>query len=174
MPIRPATPEDVLPVARVHVESWRATYRGLMPDDVLDNLDVERRAQRWLEILQASDRQLFVLDAGSGLIGFYHIAPSRDKDTDSTEIGEITAIYLVPSLQRRGHGRALCTHALEELSRQGFSQSILWVLKDNAGARRFYEALGFHLNGGEKTLASLKVKGVRYRKDLDEYNRKMD
>ena len=45
--IRPAKSDDALEVARVHVRSWQAAYRGLLPDDYLDDLRAEERAQRY-------------------------------------------------------------------------------------------------------------------------------
>jgi len=43
MKIHLATPDDALPLARLHVAAWRAAYRGLVPDEFLDGLDVDAR-----------------------------------------------------------------------------------------------------------------------------------
>jgi hypothetical protein len=51
MHIREATMADVAAIARVHVESWRATYKGILPDDYLANLTYEQREPLWREIL---------------------------------------------------------------------------------------------------------------------------
>lgn len=45
--IRPARPEDALPVAGVHVRSWQAGYRGLLPEAYLHSLRPEDRAGRY-------------------------------------------------------------------------------------------------------------------------------
>ena len=55
--IRPATVDDAAAVAHVHVSSWRSTYRGLMPDAVLDSLSVERRAEFWREVILRAKKQ---------------------------------------------------------------------------------------------------------------------
>jgi hypothetical protein len=47
MLLRPAEPEDAIAVARVHVRSWQAAYRTLFPDDYLDQLRPEDRAQKY-------------------------------------------------------------------------------------------------------------------------------
>ncbi|WP_154657953.1 hypothetical protein [Fictibacillus gelatini] len=43
MNIRKARVEDARPIAKVHVESWRTTYKGMMEDDVLKQLSVDER-----------------------------------------------------------------------------------------------------------------------------------
>jgi len=61
--IRPARPGDENGIARVHVESWRSTYRGIMPDAVLDGLSQERRARHWKTVLESQDVREFVFVA---------------------------------------------------------------------------------------------------------------
>ena len=95
-------------------------------------------------------------------VGFSHGAPANDDDTDDGT-GEITALYLNPPATGRGYGRTLCEHALEQLKERGFSEVVLWVLRDNTAARAFYERLGFTLDGACKFLECLQVEGVRYR-----------
>ena len=160
--IRPATTADAASVARIHVSAWRTTYRGLMAEDVLANLDEAKREQRWRAVVETSPGQLFVLEGEDGVLGFYHIAPARDADLGG-QVGEITALYLVSAAQGHGHGRALCNHALGQLRRQGYDEAILWVLRDNHAARVFYERLGFAADGAQKHLERLQVAGVRYR-----------
>ena len=48
MLLRPAEPQDAMGVARVHVRSWQAGYRGLLPDAYLDGLRAEDRARQAL------------------------------------------------------------------------------------------------------------------------------
>jgi hypothetical protein len=35
----------------MHVNSWRETYTGLLPDKMLSSLSVEARAAAWAEIM---------------------------------------------------------------------------------------------------------------------------
>jgi GNAT superfamily N-acetyltransferase len=64
--IRRATPGDVIAVATVHVRSWQAAYRGLMPDEVLDGLSVERRAGMWRSVLQTELASIYLLPEAWG------------------------------------------------------------------------------------------------------------
>lgn len=162
MIIRAATASDALQVARIHVDAWRSTYRGVIADAYLETLDPDQSEPRWRLAALAVPPELFVLDDDGTVVGFCHVAEANDDDTDES-VGEITAIYIEPSATGRGYGRQLCQHALSELKARGFRDVVLWVLSANAGARAFYEKLGFALDGGQKFLKRLKVEGVRYR-----------
>lgn len=61
MEIRKANKEDIKGVSRVYVDSWRTTYRGLVPDDYLDELSYEDAAKRWIDFLNNENEPLFML-----------------------------------------------------------------------------------------------------------------
>jgi len=140
--IRAATLEDAAAIARVHVQAWRETYPGLVPDSVLAGLSVERRVRAWSDMLGAGDAALaiFLAEAQGELIGFGSARVFRDPllGTD----GEVTAIYLLDGYKRMGIGRRLFHRLVGWLHQRGCSSMGLWVLDTNVVARRFYEALG--------------------------------
>jgi ribosomal protein S18 acetylase RimI-like enzyme len=153
MDIRAARMEDIPQIAVVHVRSWQAAYRGLLPQAYLDGLDPRQRIGQWEQVLSAADRSdsgTLVADAAGRLSGFVSYGPARDDDTDSQPAGEIYAIYLVPAAWDEGIGRQLMAAALGRLGEAGFDQVILWVLDSNARARRFYEAGGWRADGAAK------------------------
>jgi ribosomal protein S18 acetylase RimI-like enzyme len=160
--IRNATLDDAESIARIHVAAWRTTYRGLIPDEFLAKLDPLKGEPFWRVIADIAPPRVFVLEDAGEVMGFCHIASANDDDTDDS-IGEIIALYLSPPATGRGYGRKLCEHALEQLRERGFREIVLWVLSENAGARAFYEKLGFALDGAHKFLERLHVAGVRYR-----------
>jgi ribosomal protein S18 acetylase RimI-like enzyme len=169
--IRPARTEDVPQIAVVHVRSWQAAYRGLLPQAYLDGLDPSQRIGQWKRIVSAADWSnggTLVADAGGRLSGFVSYGPARDDDADSRRAGEIYAIYLVPAAWDEGTGRQLMAAALDRLGEAGFDQVILWVLDSNARARRFYEAGGWLADGAAKRDDSFGVPmtEVRYRRSL--------
>ena len=166
MQVRQATPADARKIAQIHVETWRATYRGQMPDAVLDNWDVEKRAAFWNTHLTSHPSGTFVAEFNHEVIGFCDLIPSRDKDSNPGETGEIAAIYVQPEFWRKGAGDVLCRFALRVARLQKFTSVTLWVLTSNMPARKFYEALGFSLDGATKVdqcLNNYELHEVRYR-----------
>ncbi|MGH9267949.1 MAG: GNAT family N-acetyltransferase [Acidimicrobiales bacterium] len=141
-----------MPSQRSHVRTWQAAYRGQIPDDYLDSLSVERRADVWKEMLgrELGDTGAFVLEDGGEVLGFAHVSPSRDPDAPAST-GELTAIYVAPESWGHGGGRLLMDVAMATLRAAGFRRATLWVLDSNAAARRFYEHAGWIADGGVKT-----------------------
>ena len=149
MLVRTANMADAERIAQIHVETWRTAYRGQISDAVLDGLSVERRAAFWRERFTQVGSAVFVAE-NSGVIGFCDLVPSRDKDAGQA-VGEIVAIYVLSQHWRQGTGRALCDYAWTEARRRGYKAVTLWSLASNSSARRFYEAMGFSLDGAMKT-----------------------
>jgi L-amino acid N-acyltransferase YncA len=167
--VRPATPQDASAIAAVHVASWQVAYRGLLPDELLDGLDLERRRAVFERLLtDGRPRQGVVVAEADGCVtGFAHTVPSRDDDADELT-GEVTSIYAVAGAWGSGTGRALMAAAIEQLRAAGFRTVTLWVLDSNDRARRFYERAGFALDGAakEEELAGTPIREVRYRREL--------
>lgn len=166
--IRPAQPRDAAEIARLHVRTWQAAYRGQVPDAYLKSLDaeIEERTARWEGLIAsaASRRrhQLLALD-GDRLVGFVTFGPSEGEQ--DPEVGEVYAIYVDPGSWGRGFGRDLFAAAMRGLADAGFDAATLWVLATNARARRFYEAAGWVADGAMKTerRGDIELHEVRYR-----------
>lgn len=141
--IREAKPEDASAIARVHVDTWRTAYANILPDEFLAGLEYANSDAVWSAAM-ASDRpgaSLLVAETAQGeVVGFAYGAPEREGDPIYR--GEIFAIYVLQAYQRQGAGRRLFSTAARRLQQAGFDAFLLWVLKDNLPARRFYEALG--------------------------------
>ncbi len=140
--IREATAADAPAIARVHVESWRTTYRGIVPDEALANLSTERRERFWAAVLSKPDSPEFVYiaeDDTGAAIGFASGGPEREDNPAYT--GELYAIYLLAGRQGKGIGRHLAWMVAERLAAAGHETMLVWVLAENP-ACRFYAALG--------------------------------
>src|SRR5882724_9002102 len=128
--IRVATPLDVDSIAKLHVKTWQAFYRGQMPDTYLAGLDSANRAAIWSRVIGQADTLVLVATAGEELVGFCCLLPSRDADA-SPAVGEIAAIYVEPSIWRSGVGSALLGATVESARERNFSELTLWVLAGN-------------------------------------------
>jgi ribosomal protein S18 acetylase RimI-like enzyme len=153
--VRVAGPADAAAIARVHIESWRVGYRGLLADDLLAHLSVSEREFMWRERLDGGDaqqhrRRVNVAVAGESVVGFMAAGPSREQHT-SVQSGEIYALYVHPDRWSMGVGQALMRCAIDYLAAIGAGEALLWVLTSNARARRFYELAGWAWDGRAKT-----------------------
>ena len=146
--VRPAVLEDADQLARIHVDTWRATYTGLVPDRVIAGLSLSSSVQRWRDVLPTTPPRhcLVALDVTGDVIGFVRHGPSRDEGAAPTT-GEVQSLYVHPEHWNTGAGRALLDTATAELRDDGFTDVTLWVLTGNARARRFYERCGWHTDG---------------------------
>src|SRR5205085_8837706 len=92
--IREARIEDAPGIAKVHVDSWRTTYAGIVPAEYLANLSYERREQIWKDILKSNAEFIYVAVTGSGqIVGSVSGGPGRQHDP--LYKGELYAIHLL-------------------------------------------------------------------------------
>jgi L-amino acid N-acyltransferase YncA len=146
--IRRASTGDARSIARVHVDSWRSTYAGIVPDGVLTALSVDDRAKMWDKMLAAEDALMFVAEDETGVFGF--ACGGRLREALGSYDAELYAIYLLRESQGKGAGRSLFQVLVTALQKAGYSSMALWVLKDNS-AVRFYQ----HMRG--KGIASKQI-----------------
>src|SRR5215204_5919777 len=129
--LRRATPEDAAALAAVEVRSWRAAYRGLMPDTFLDGLSKVEKAESWRQNLlkhgPSGCKRVCIALSDGGISGFVRVGPL----TDEGEVGLTYVLYVLPEQWRRGVGSALMQSGMQELRDLGMREAILWVLRDN-------------------------------------------
>lgn len=167
MQLRPAEPDDAIAVARVHVRSWQVAYRKLLPDDYLDQLRPEDRAQTYdFATLDPLKPRTIVAAEERRIHGFATTAPSRDPDLPAD--GELCALYVDPDRWGQGIGRALVTAARAGLSGLGFRNAFLWVLAGNVRAERFYRIDKWVPDGHNRadSVWGIVVNEVRYQRGL--------
>ena len=150
----------------MHVSSWQAAYRDILPAEHLAGLQWEKRYELWQRELIAPSvvgRSTWVLAEGTAVLGFVSTGPARDDDRQRADAWELYAIYLTEGRWGQGLGRALADVALDAVPDLVADVS-LWVLSGNDLARRFYERLGFSLDGHEQTatIGDHEVVEVRY------------
>ena len=153
MRIRPADPSDAGAMARVHVDTWRTTYGGIVPKKHLAGLSYRDRESKWFEILTTASPRTsnFVAEAESGdVIGFADGGPEREGN--QTYRGELYAVYVLERYQRRGVGHRLVSAVAQRLISDGMYSMLVWVLQGNRPACRFYESLGVQ-RVGRQTIA---------------------
>ncbi|MEU0899263.1 GNAT family N-acetyltransferase [Streptomyces massasporeus] len=168
--IREMTLADCEGVAEVRVGGWRSAYRGLIPQSYLDRLSVEEDAERRRTHLAQGDGgvvNLVAEDTGGETVGWACHGPYREDEV-LTEDAELYALYVHPDHVGRGVGRALLAESVARCSAVGHGRLLLWVLKENDRARRFYERAGFRADGAEEPFEvdGVAVPEVRYTRPL--------
>lgn len=169
--IRQPEPDDADMLGEIHVRAWQAAYRGgLMPDDYLDELSVEDRAEIWRAALGREPRSRsfrLVAEADRRVAGFALGGPEAGEE-DSIR-GELYAINIDPRIWGQGVGRALLEAAESRLAASKFRVAVLWVHPDNERARRFYESTGWEVEGATRTedVLGVTVPEIRYLRRLD-------
>ena len=138
--VRRADHDDAAAIARVHVETWRTAYQGLLPDDFLMSLTHDHYTERWRRGIGDAASRVFVAEDGGEVVGF--ASGGRERAGESGFSGELYALYVADRSQRRGFGRDLVRAVVAALREMGLPDMIVWALRDNPEARGFYERLG--------------------------------
>jgi len=143
--VRRAQIQDTDAISRIHVDTWRITYRNIIPSKILDGMSYGRSKEMWDNRLidDEDPTAVFVAEAETGaLVGFVSCGPARGPKQGYD--GEIYAIYVAPRSQRMGVGRMLVLAAVRDLRARGFESMVGWVLGENP-FKKFYESLGGEL-----------------------------
>ncbi|MGI6246186.1 MAG: GNAT family N-acetyltransferase [Pseudochelatococcus sp.] len=151
--IRPARPSDATALAAVHDVSWREAYRGIIPGVALERMIAYRGPGWWQKAVNRS-RSLIVLDIGDRIAGYASFGASRSLSLPQQ--GEIDELYLDPVFQGLGLGTQLFATARRELAAQRRKGLVVWALRDNDRAARFYERLG----GRAQAHETIRVSGI--------------
>jgi ribosomal protein S18 acetylase RimI-like enzyme len=160
--LRAATGADAEALAAVFVTSWRAGYRSVVPDDVIDGLD-EREVAAWLRGLVTDTAQATVVcQAPDGMvIGFVRYG----ADPTDTRNGHVYALYVHALQSGHGYGRKLLRHALAELDRRGHEAVTLWMFDGNEQALSLYRSEGFEPDGATRVEPQYRANEIRLRRE---------
>lgn len=165
--LRPATQADLMAVGALHQRSRVAAYSSFLAPEVLADPTEEAMGRYWVERLtwEAADHRMTVVERDGRLVGFSYLGPDDEGDPAT---GLLNAIHLEPDERGRGTGRALMVDALDAMRARGWTRAALWVLDDNAPARRFYERGGWQPTGRRRTdrIGPALVPQLRYTREV--------
>jgi GNAT superfamily N-acetyltransferase len=150
--LKPAVEGDARAIAEISVATWRAAFRGAMPDAILDGLSIDKREAEFRKILSPSATEAArteVARENGEIVGFVVFGASRDEDAPAGT-GEIYAIYVRESRWGRGIGRLLLDHARASLAADGSTSLALWTLAGVEKTIRFYRSSGFETDGATR------------------------
>lgn len=162
------TGEDVEAVSAIRVNGWKTAYAGIVPQPYLDGMTIEADTRQHRRRLARSHRQVLDLVAvhdQAGTVGWGCLGPCRGEAAEQ-DLGEVLALYVRPDLTGRGIGGALLDVLHRHAVDRGFDTLVLWVLRDNLRARRFYTSAGYTADGATRcdTYGDVAVPELRCRR----------
>lgn len=154
--IRLAVLSDAPAMAEIHVRSWEAAYKDIIPAEYIKKRSEKRPAQ-WQSILSQANDTRYIIEADGKPAGMVCAGEPQDDNVETLNDSgidgsfyELQAMYLHPDFFRRGIGTKAMNFAIEKGRAAGKSYMILWVLEDNKSAVEFYKACGFAADGAYK------------------------
>ncbi|MCR5215265.1 MAG: GNAT family N-acetyltransferase [Eubacterium sp.] len=132
--IRNATKDDARQITEIIVEDWKKAYSGIIDQAFLDTYNVEERYE--IEVKRFDKYYVAVLD--NEVVGCEWLEMLEEEVSDS----EIIALYVRYAKRNMGIGKLLFEYAMRHFKESGRKKMIIWCLKDNQEARKFYEKVG--------------------------------
>ncbi|WP_245570108.1 GNAT family N-acetyltransferase [Halalkalibacillus halophilus] len=140
--IREANQEDAQSIAKVHVDSWKTTYKDILPSTFLEKLSYEHREKIWTANIADPNNHIFVYEKGGEVVGF--VCGGKRDENQVEGAGDLTAIYLLQNVQGEGIGKQLTKTLFGRLRDLNYTKAFVEVLDDNQ-SKQFYEKLGAEL-----------------------------
>lgn len=136
--IRKADLDDVEDIAQILVHSWQVNFRNIVPDDYLNQMNVQNTSKGIKNSLKVNT--LFVYEIDNVIVAFVGCGSNRLQEHPEFE-AELQAIHVVPNQKGKGIGKDLFKTVKEFLIEQKCTNMILSVFEENP-ATIFYEKLG--------------------------------
>jgi GNAT superfamily N-acetyltransferase len=160
--VRAAVPADASAMARVIVQSWRETYRGIMRDEVLDDPELPNKREEFWHAALTDERyaanRVAVAEAAGELVGVAMSGPPLDADADELATVQLYVLYVLAAHHGSGAGARLLDAVVDRGER-----ALLWVADPNPRAQAFYRKHGFEADGAHYVDDG--VHHVRFRRD---------
>ncbi|MGW7679905.1 GNAT family N-acetyltransferase [Kribbella sp. NPDC054772] len=171
--VRLALPAEANEIGEIQVAAWRTSYAGLLPADVLADLNPAQFAAQWRAALLApgeARNRVMVALAGRTLVGFAAITPSDDPDADAQRDALIAELAVSPEATRAGHGSRLLNAVVDTIRADGFGRVTVWVNSTDDVLRAFYTEAGWAPDGAHRELdlygdESVRIKQIRLHTD---------
>ncbi len=149
--IRPATADDVGPLAAVHAAAVALAYAGIFDAGVAPPT-ADELVGRWATLLATPRAWVAVADVDGAVVGMIGVRPSPEADAVPPP-GEVVGLHVHPAHWGCGIGADLVDRATAEARDVGFAPLRLWVLEANVRARRMYSARGWRADGAIRLVA---------------------
>lgn len=151
--------EDQKGMAKIKVDSWQNTYKGIIEQEYLDNLNYDIQESKYIDSFDEYKNTVLVAEHNDTkeIIGYACFSTEENEFADC----ELISLYLSPKETKKGIGTCLFREVIKELKKYNKKTMILWCIKENKNAIKFYEKLG----GIKKYDKMAKIGNKIYRED---------
>lgn len=163
--IRLATKNDCYSLSDVKFNVWNTTYRGIYPDAKIDNYDFEMQANKFKDIMDNPEVELYVVEQDGRIVGYmsYGTPPRPFEDYKQ----EIILLYILKECQGTGLGRKLFSIAYNKMKEKGYTEFLISCNKYNYPAQKFYEKMGGKIIHADKDEDDKSIPQVKFLYTID-------
>lgn len=140
MIIRKMKDEDIEKLVEININAWKKAYKGIIDKDILDNLDKNKKIEKWKNHYHIEN--IIVAEENGKIMGYCRYSDEVASKPIAGADSEVMALYVDCEYQRMGIGKALIKEVIEKLKMLNKKSMIIWCLKKNRNARKFYEKIG--------------------------------
>lgn len=157
--IRHAQVQDALWIARVQIDTWKSAYTGLIPQEHLDSLDIEKKIQKWNAKITSNEESVFVAEHNTEIIWFITWWDSHSKwEYD----WEIIVFYVLERFQWYWIGTRLFQEMIQEFKILWYNSFYVWVLENWPGRRFYQKQGGMYIDKKIEKIRDIEISEVSY------------
>lgn len=140
--IKNATIDDIEEVAKLHINSWYETYRGIISQNYLDSMknNLSKRIERMKN--EFNLRTMIIGIINNEIIGFSEFVFSNEFSKDLDIDCELCGLYIKNGYKNLGYGSKMFEYVINIFKEKNKRKMGLWCVKDNIPAISFYEKKG--------------------------------
>lgn len=138
--IRRATIDDVVQVSNVYVTSVKNTFHGIFSEGYLSKLTPETSYLQWKKNIENPNNIVLILEDDQEIAGMI-VGAFVNQEGETSNQGNILAVYIKPDYKRLGYGKKLVAALFEEFKKRNITKCIAKVFKNNKN-KGFFEHVG--------------------------------
>jgi len=155
--IRMVQEGDAKTLAYIQTESWKAAFKGIVPDVLLTKYtEIARAENMYTRILEENIGNGYILEVNGNAHCIAYWDATREKDMPG--YAELICIHSLQNKWHQGYGSQMMSRVLYDIRKAGYKKVMLWVFEKNARAINFYQKHDFAANGKrQEALGSIEV-----------------
>lgn len=129
-----AAQPDAAVISHLRQKVWATTYRGIFPDEMIDNFDYPWHEGRDLARIRSEDYLVYRITASGENIGYFIIGKQDPLVLQS--------LYILPAYQNQGIGRMVFDWIRKFCKDNGIAAFTCQCQPQNGNALAFYQKMG--------------------------------